>query len=126
MLNIYLTQSAGNLLNLEFLGVFKDYMQKFIWSIVLDVGIKKVFPNLYIIFRKKHYRSHTSISGNFNTEFAHYIAGLTGRDDSIMVLRNERSVERKLNYPSIEIVFQLKDLPLAFLIQKELGHGSIS
>ena len=34
--------------------------------------------------------------------------------------------EGSLNYPSIQIVFHLKDLPLALLIQKELGHGSIS
>lgn len=29
-------------------------------------------------------------------------------------------------YPSIQISFNLKDLPLALLIQKNLGHGSIS
>ncbi len=125
-LNIYLTQSAGNLLNLQFLGIFRDYTPKFICCIVLGVGIKKVLPYLYIIFRKRHYISHTSISENSNTEFAHYIAGLTEGDGSIIVPKNERSVEGKLNYPSIQIVFHLKDLPLALLIQKELGHGSIS
>ena len=37
-----------------------------------------------------------------------------------------RSPKGKLNYPSIQIVFHLKDLPLALLIQKELGVGSLS
>lgn len=31
----------------------------------------------------------------------------------------------KLNYPSIQIVFHLKDIPLALLIQKNLGFGSL-
>lgn len=31
-----------------------------------------------------------------------------------------------MNYPSIQIVFHLKDLPLALMIQKELGFGSVS
>lgn len=31
-----------------------------------------------------------------------------------------------MNYPSIQIVFHLKDLPLALMIQKELGFGSLS
>lgn len=37
----------------------------------------------------------------------------------------ERSVKGNINYPSIQLVFHLKDLCLALLIQKELGHGSI-
>ena len=37
----------------------------------------------------------------------------------------ERSQKGKLNYPSIQIVFQLKDLPLALVIQKELDLGSL-
>jgi hypothetical protein len=37
-----------------------------------------------------------------------------------------RSSKNKLNYPSIQIVFHLKDLPLALMIQKELGFGSIA
>ena len=37
-----------------------------------------------------------------------------------------RSPKGKLNYPSIQIVFHLKVLPLALLIQKELGFGSLS
>jgi hypothetical protein len=37
-----------------------------------------------------------------------------------------RSEKGKLNYASIQIVFNLKDLPLALIIQKQLGLGSLS
>jgi hypothetical protein len=37
-----------------------------------------------------------------------------------------RCPKGKLNYASIQIVFNLKDLPLALIIQKELGLGSLS
>lgn len=39
--------------------------------------------------------------------------------------KSERSIKGSLNYPSIQIIFHLKDLPLALLIQKKLGHGSL-
>jgi len=83
----------------------------------------------------KHYTSHALIgsAANSNTEFAHYIAGLiegapllAKQGGTIHVPKTERSVKGTLNYPSIQIAFNLKDLPLALLIQKELGHGSIS
>lgn len=59
-------------------------------------------------------------------QFAHYIAGLIEGDGTIHIPKSERSTKGNLNYPSIQIVFHLKDLPLALLIQKELGYGSIS
>ena len=37
----------------------------------------------------------------------------------------ERSQKGKLNYPSIQIVFQSKDFPLVTKICETLGHGSI-
>ena len=55
-----------------------------------------------------------------------YIAGLVEGDGSIIVPKTERSVKGKLNYPSIQIVFQLKDFPLCQAIQKQLGYGSIN
>jgi hypothetical protein len=54
------------------------------------------------------------------------MAGLIEGDGTIHVPKAERSAKGNLNYPSIQIVFHLKDLPLALLIQKILGHGSIS
>lgn len=38
----------------------------------------------------------------------------------IIVPNTLRSSKGKLNYPSIQIVFHLKDLPLPLMIQKEL------
>jgi hypothetical protein len=58
--------------------------------------------------------------------FSYYLTGLIEGDGTIVTPQNLRSPKGKLNYPSIQIVFNLKDLPLALLIQKELGVGSLS
>ena len=58
-------------------------------------------------------------------KFSTYITGLIEGDGTIIVPKSERSSKGKLNYPSIQIIFHLKDLPLALLIQKNLGFGSI-
>jgi hypothetical protein len=55
-----------------------------------------------------------------------YLAGLLEGDGTIVVPKTERSTKGRLNYPSIQIVFQLKDFPLCQAIQKQLGYGSIS
>ena len=47
-------------------------------------------------------------------------------DGSIIVPKTERSIKGRINYSSIQIVFHLKDLPLALMIQKEIKNGSIS
>nr|YP_010119101.1 LAGLIDADG endonuclease domain-containing protein [Erysiphe necator]QQY98181.1 LAGLIDADG endonuclease domain-containing protein [Erysiphe necator] len=76
------------------------------------------------------YHTNNSIkipeSGNYNTRFSQYITGLLEGDGTIHVPKTLRSVKGTLNYPSIQIVFHLKDLPLALIIQRELGHGSLS
>jgi hypothetical protein len=58
-------------------------------------------------------------------KFSHYLAGLIEGDGTIIVPKTEKTKNR-LNYPSIQIVFHLNDLPLALLVQKELKHGSLS
>ena len=58
--------------------------------------------------------------------FGSYLAGLIEGDGTIIVPKRERSDKGKLNYPSVQIIFQLKDFPLCQVIQKLLGHGSIS
>ncbi|OJJ65429.1 hypothetical protein ASPBRDRAFT_678116, partial [Aspergillus brasiliensis CBS 101740] len=63
---------------------------------------------------------------NNNLPFAAYLAGLIEGDGTIIIPNTLRSPKGKLNYPSIQIVFHLKDLPLALMIQKELGFGSLS
>ena len=63
---------------------------------------------------------------DLNPKFASYLAGLIEGDGCIVVPISERSVKGKLNYPSIQIVFDLRDFPLALTIQKQLKHGSLS
>jgi len=58
--------------------------------------------------------------------FNSYLAGLIEGDGTIVVPKQERSAKGKLNYPSIQIVFQQKDFPLCQIIQKHIGHGTIS
>lgn len=111
-------QSAGNILSLHFLWFLRDYTPKFIYC--NGLRLNKVLYNKYGL-TKRHYINQTPI-----INFAFYIAGLIEGDGTIHVPKTERSAKGSLNYPSIQIVFHLKDLPLALLIQKEIGHGSIS
>ena len=60
------------------------------------------------------------------TYLSSYLAGLIEGDGTIVVPKQERSDKGKLNYPSVQIVFQLKDFPLCQVIQKLIGQGSIS
>jgi hypothetical protein len=108
LLNIFLTsQSAGNLIDLNLIGILREYTSELICcSNLIVLRLQNNKPNL----------------NKFNT----YLAGLIEGDGTIIVPKSERSSKGKLNYPSIQIVFNLKDLPLALLIQKILGFGSIS
>lgn len=63
---------------------------------------------------------------DINPNFASYLSGLIEGDGSIIVPKEERSLKGKLNYPSIQIVFNLRDFPLALMIQKNLRQGSLS
>ena len=83
---------------------------------VLNVSCSK---SLFNKLNNKIYILHS-----FNN-FGSYLAVLIEGDGSIIVPKAERSSKGKLNYPSIQIVFHLKDLPLALLIQKNLGYGSL-
>lgn len=101
----YITQSVGNHTGLNLYGIFRDYTPKY--------------------FHCKTLHS-TKDNWNDNLPFATYFAGLIEGDGTIIVPNTLRSPKGKLNYPSIQIVFHLKDLPLALMIQKELGFGSLS
>ena len=63
---------------------------------------------------------------NININFSSYLAGLIEGDGTIIVPKLERSVKGKLCYPSIQIIFHLRDFPLAQVIQQKLKHGSLS
>lgn len=56
-----------------------------------------------------------------------YLAGLIEGDGTIIVPNTTRNSKGKLLYPSIKIVFFKKkmDLPLALLILKIMGKGTI-
>lgn len=105
----YITQSVGNHLGLNLDGFFRDYTPK------------------YFHCRSLHSTYNNNYNDNYNNlPFAAYLAGLIEGDGTIIVPNTLRSPKGKLNYPSIQIVFHLKDLPLALMIQKELGFGSLS
>lgn len=60
----------------------------------------------------------------------HYLAGLIEGDGTIIVPSKEkpRSPKGKIglrHYPSIQIIFHLKDLPLALVILQVIGQGSL-
>jgi hypothetical protein len=55
----------------------------------------------------------------------HYLAGLIEGDGAIIVPSRILSPKGKLYYPSIELSFHLKDLPLALTILKAIGQGSL-
>lgn len=108
------SQSAGNL-GTKILGILRDYTPKYFCY--------KTFK-LYFFHRLIH--THPVESTNKNLSFSYYITGLIEGDGSIIVPDKERSPKGKLNYASIQIIFHLKDLPLALMIQKVLGLGSLS
>jgi len=55
-----------------------------------------------------------------------YLAGLIEGDGTIVVPRQERNAQGKLNYASIQVAFAAKDFPLVTLLAKKLGYGSIN
>ena len=89
-------------------------------------------PCLYSprLFKRTKYTLSSDLSGedkHFNNlPFFSYLTGLIEGDGTIVVPKTERSTKGVLNYASVEIVFHLKDLPLALIIQKALGDGSIA
>ncbi len=123
------TQSAGNLSSLHEIGILRGYTPEFICRKNLGVNncfIPYVTTRRYVMMNYTNNGIKLPKSGNYNTHFAQYITGLIEGDGTIHVPKTVRSVKGTINYPSIQRVFHLKDLPLALLIQKELGHGSLS
>jgi len=107
------TQSAGNLLDLNLLRIFRDYTPEL--SIV----------NLSMVKYSTNSTFNNKSKSNYNN-FGSYLTGLIEGDGAIIVPKTERSLKGKLNYPCINLVFNLRDFPLGQLIQKELGTGSLS
>ena len=104
-----ITLSAGNFLSLNLLRILRDYTPKFV-----------------CLYLNKRLFSNSLKNNDFNPKFASYLAGLIEGDGTIIVPKTERSPKGRLNYPSIQIVFDLRDLPLALMLQSKINHGSIS
>lgn len=120
-----MTQSAGNQLDLSLTGILRDYTPELICY--------KILPSMQLkgrSFKDLNLLSLTNLNEiNFNKsnlKFSSYLAGLIEGDGTIIVPTTERSAKGRINYPSIQIVFNSKDLPLALIIQQRLGHGSLS
>lgn len=62
----------------------------------------------------------------FKPKLGSYLAGLIEGDGTIIVPKKERSEKGKIYYPSIQIAFAAKDIPLFTMLLKIIGHGSIS
>jgi LAGLIDADG endonuclease len=127
------SQSAGNLIDLNHLWILRDYTPSIINCIsISNAQENQVFLNFRsfsFLSEKNHFRSHNyikDINSNFNKDFFFYLTGLIEGDGTIIVPKTERSIKGKLNYPSIQIAFDLRDFPLALIIQQKLGFGSIS
>jgi hypothetical protein len=128
LLSRIITQSAGNLKDLYFLGIFRDYTPEF--TCYLNLHMASTYLALQTAVQNPLKSSpppqYTYAGLRGKLKFSYYLAGLIEGDGTIIVPKSERSSKGKLNYPKIQIVFHLKDLPLALLIQKNLEHGSLA
>jgi hypothetical protein len=87
----------------------------------------------FVLNHKLYFSSLNNLYNNINNfnnvnseNFSNYLAGLIEADGSIIVPNSERSLIGRLNYPSIQIVFDLRDFPLSLIIQQRLNHGSLT
>ena len=124
---LYITQSAGNKKSLSFFRILRDNTPEFMCRIFYFVyNIKLYFSNSFLCYNYSESLIKLEPSDNINSNFSSYLAGLIEGDGSIIVPKTERSLKGKLNYPSIQIVFDLRDFPLAQVLQQKLRHGSLS
>lgn len=132
--------SAGNLLNIIFLGFFRDYTFKFLFCFGTATTYVFMFILFYLLIETpvNNYKDATSYLSSYKDEtmfvssnisksrFSHYLAGLIEAEGTIITPKSERSPKGKLYYPSIQILFERHDMSLGLMIQNTLGHGSLS
>jgi LAGLIDADG endonuclease len=136
IITVIIGLSAGNLLNIIFLGIFRDYTFKFLFCVtyvfifILFCLLVKTSANNYkdATSYLSSYKDETnSVPSNINkSRLSHYLAGLIEADGTIITPKSERSAKGRLYYPSIQILFDSRDMSLALMIQSTLGHGSLS
>lgn len=147
MLNI--TQSAANRKFFRTYGMFRDYTPSFFCykTLFIKKNLFRIRSSLYKNYISSRHHSGIYLSNNslknYSTpalqgmqeeksllsktdKFSYYLTGLIEGDGTIVVPKTKRTSIGRLNYPSIQIVFNLKDLPLALLMQKELNYGSLA
>lgn len=123
--------SAGNLLNIVFLGFFRDYAFKFLFCVtyvfmsilfclLIETSANNYkYPTSYL----SSYKDETnSVSSNINkSRLLHYLAGLIEADGTIITPKSEKSAKGRLYYPSNLILFDSRDMSLGLMIQNTLG-----
>lgn len=108
-----LSQSAGNQYLIG-IGILRDYTPGLFNLSLIPLSTVTLTTSLNSEVKKP--------------QLAHYLTGLIEGDGHIYVpsFPGKRTPKGKLLYPSIQICFSSKDLPLALILQKCLGFGSIS
>lgn len=122
---LYITQSAGNKESLSFLRIFRDNTPEFVCRRLYFLCNKKLYSSASFLDNYNSY-SLKILEPSNNLKFSSYLAGLIEGDGSIIVPKIDRSDKGKLYYPSIQISFDLRDFPLAQIIQQKIRHGSLS
>ena len=115
-----LTLSAETLISVPYYLFFRDYKTKFMCYKFYYSTLRSSSASL------DRNAKNSQNKESFNPKLASYLAGLIEGDGTIVVPKTERSLKGKLNYASIQLVFDARDLALALIIQKTLGHGSIA
>jgi len=92
------------------LRILRDNTPEFMCRILYFVNnIKLYFSNSFLCYNYSESLIKLEPSDNINSNFSSYLAGLIEMDGSVIVPKIERSLKGKLNYPSIEIAFDLRD-----------------
>lgn len=121
------SQSAGNLIYLNILGILREYTPELlnikIFTSKECVNVIILLSTIPILNSSKNIVKF--YNDNYNKDFVSYLTGYIEGDGTITIPKIERSKKGKLNYPSIQIAFYLRDFPFAQIIQKEIGHGSL-
>lgn len=126
LMELKLRQSAGNLDDLNSLGILRDYTLELLsYTNCLALALQQP-QRSYPIKNQPLINTQTATDYYVKDKFASYLAGIIEGDGTIVVPKQMRSKKGILYYPSIQICFAAKDFPLALMIQKTLAQGSIS
>ena len=146
-----LRQSAGNLQTLQvcinkwidlltiknLLEILRDYTYEFICfffkkekeykkeMILINKGVELEENSKFIGEKDLEILNEIDKEKLSSNQLGYYLAGLIEGNGSIIIPTSIRSKKKVLNYPSIQIVFNNKDYPLAYSIMNELGVGFI-